>query len=211
MGLYANNMVIQGRVDNLPIYANTISASSYSNVSVESDLSVNGEVFVKGRMDVGRTIYSTFRLTSNMSFVNANNLEMHATSNAFVMDMNYSDIASMSGISMAVPPYLQATGQIHVPVSGLYTIQLQASFSNVATSPMNGVYLYLQSKLYPDIRIAPVMTSGPLVSTSFTGFLSAGDIILPTFYSNDANATLIGTSDHHGETFVSYCITATTS
>jgi hypothetical protein len=39
--------------------------NGYSNLTIDSDLHVQGDVFRTGRVDVGTTIHATFRLTSN--------------------------------------------------------------------------------------------------------------------------------------------------
>lgn len=196
----------------MPIFANTLSSSNLSNISIESDLRVTGDIYTEGRMDIGNTIFTTFRLSSNVSFADhAVASEVFATSNTFMIDFTHTDVTGMNGMTLAIPPadiYNEDTGVITVPMNGLYSIQLQGSFSNSTEPAVNGVYVYLQNHSHSNARVAAITSPGPLISTSFMSYLLGGDRILPTFYSNDPNAFLISDS---GETFVSYSVAATTS
>lgn len=208
MGIYTNNFYVAGSLANTPIYANTLSASNSATIEVESDIRVRGDLHCTGRMDTGNTIFTTFKLSSNLPF-SAENHELHATSNSFAFDMTETDFSGMSNVPLAVARsniYDQDTGRITVPVSGLYSIQLQASFCNIAPNPTNGLYIYMLNHVHSNVRRAPVTSSGPLLSTSFTGFLLGGDVLLPTFYSNDPDAVLVADA---GETLVSYAIPMT--
>lgn len=211
MGIIATNFVVQGTLGNMPIYTNNLSSSNFSNISIASDLRVTGDVYTSGRVDVGKTIFTTFRLSSNISFAEQGTPEVHAFNNTFVMDLTQSDISGMTGMTMAVPPnqiYNEETGQIVVPMSGMYSIQMQASFSNNTPDSVNGVYLYMQNNSHSNVRMVPATSTGPLVSTSHTGFMHGGDTLLPTFFSSDPDAFLLG---DQGETLVSYSVIATTS
>jgi len=111
----ANTFTVAGKISNMTLYANTMGASGYSNISFDDSVSVNGDIYTKGRMDVGDTIYAQFRLQSNIAF--AGQYEVKATSNTFMMDFTSTDMSGMSGMTMAVQPgkiYDVATGRITV-------------------------------------------------------------------------------------------------
>lgn len=200
---------VANSVNNANLYTNAMSACNMSNIAVESDLRVGGDIFTSGRMDVGTTIFATFRLTSNLSFTNP---EVHALSNTFLLDWTNTNMHGMENMTMAVSPpqiYNQSTGQITVPVDGLYALSMQGKFQNDpnAVNPQNGVYYYFQRHTYPTSRMAAHVTQGDnIVSTSYTSFLLGGDVFLPTFYSSDSNATLLAAN---GETYVAFSLLAT--
>jgi hypothetical protein len=207
--IVASNVIVMGTISGMPLYTNTVGANNLSNIDITSDLSVAGSVFTTQRMDCGMTMFATFRQTSNLSF--ANSSEVFASSNTFTMDFTSTDMSGMSAVDPVVPPnnvYSVATGRINVPVSGLYTLEMQGKFTNSvgATNVQNGVYYRFLNHPYPSARVGAQFTSGSMVSTSMQIFLLGGDVFLPTFYSNDAGATLDKTD---GETYVKFALVAT--
>lgn len=191
------------------MYTNAIGANNLSNIDVNSDLSITGSVFTKERMDCGMTMYAMFRQASNLSF--ASSSEVFCGSNTFIMDYVSSDMSGMSVVPMAIAPqnvYSFATGRITVPSTGLYQLEMQGVFENDpnATNVQNGVYYRFLNHPYPSARVGANFTSGNIVSTSVQMFLLGGDVFLPTFYSNDSNATLVKTN---GETYVKFSVVAT--
>lgn len=211
MAIFTSNFTVLGTISNFPaLYTNNMTAPSLSNITVNSDLDIVGNVFTNGRMDVGKTIFATFRLGSNIAFNGAN--EIIAKSNQITMDMTATDMSGMSNIPMVVAPfqvYNQSTGVVTVPTSGFYTLSMQGSFSNVANGAdarTNGVYYRFLNHSFSNARCHATLTPGPLVSTSITRFLLAGDQFVPVFYSKDSNCTLLGVD---GETYVSFSVLAT--
>lgn len=208
MPIYTSNFIVYGSATGMPIYANTLGMNNYSNLSVESDLHVTGDVYSTGRMDVGSTIFATLRLTSNVNFSSATNGEVFATDNRLIMDWTSTNMTGMNTVPMAVSPgniYNSNTGVITVPTSGLYSIHLQGAFSNSIQQCTNGVYFKFLDHPNPNARIAANTTNGNIVSTSYMGFLSGGDHIKPVFFSNDANAILTA----GGESYLTWMVAAT--
>lgn len=211
--IYTSNLTITGNMSNIPVYTNNMGAvNGFSNISINSDINIAGSVFSTGHMDTGATIYATFRLNSNMYF-SPSNQELYGTGYKLNYDYTAADMTAMSNMPMAVPRnqiYNQTTGVITVPVSGLYHLFMQGSFSNDGSKakyePNNGVYYYFLNHSYSNARRAASMSARPLQSTSMTTFLLAGDRILPTFYSDDSNATLV--SDR-GESYVGFLVLST--
>lgn len=211
MAIFATNFTVTGTISDFPaLYTNNMTAPSLSNITVHSDLDIVGNVFTNGRMDVGNTIFATFRLNSNVAFSGSN--EIIAKSNQLTMDMTSTDMSGMSNVPMAVAPYQvynQSTGVVTVPTSGFYTLSMQGSFSNVASgsdSHTNGVYYRFLNQSFSNARCHANLSPGPLVSTSITRFLLAGDRFVPVFYSKDSNSTLLGVD---GETYVNFSVLAT--
>lgn len=207
MGIYTNSLVISGNVA-APVYTSMPS----SNVSLEGDLRVNGSIFSTGRMDVGTIIFATFRLTSNISF-NSTRTEIYPMFNRFAMDFTYTHMTGMESMAsvMAVPSsniYNAATGEITVPVTGFYSIQLQGVFQNdpTKTDAKNGVYMYFQTFPNPNARVAAAIAEDGMLSTTHVAFLLGGDRFLPVFYSNDPSGVL---KSSNGETYVSFTLLAT--
>lgn len=162
MTIITSNFIVNGTISNFPaLYANTMTAPSLSNIRVESDLDVNGSVFTTKRMDVGSTIFATFRLTSNVQFSGSN--EYVSTSNTLPMDMSSTDMSAMTGIPMVVPSYQifnQQNGVITVPTSGIYNLHMQGNFSNSIPNAMNGVYYRFLKESHSNARTAAVISSG---------------------------------------------------
>ena len=207
--IIASNIIVTGTISGLPLYTNTLEANTLSNINVMNDLSVAGSVFTTERMDCGMTMYAMFRQTSNLNFTGSS--ELFPSSNTFIMDFPSSDMSGMTSIETVIPPqnvYDFATGRITVPASGLYQLEMQGVFQNDpgATNVENGVYYRFLNHPYPLARIGANFTSGSLVSTSIQMFLLGGDVFLPTFYSNDSNASLVKTN---GETYVKFSVVAT--
>jgi hypothetical protein len=207
MTIYASNIYVTGSMCNIPVYANQLSNPGFSNLSVRSDLHVDGSVFGSGRMDVGATIFATFRPLSNQNFSSGTT---QLTGNTFSYDWTSADMTGMSNMTLAVARsniFNATTGVITVPVSGLYNLEMQGSFSNngALANPKNGVFYYFLNQSYASARRAAVVSSGDIVSTSTSAFLLAGDKIKPTFYSNDSNASLLA----NGETYVAFSVMAT--
>lgn len=208
--IYTSNFVVLGTISNFPaLYTNSMTAPGLSNIQIYSGLDVTGDVHTRGRMDVGDTIFATFRPSSNISF--SNRSEIVAKSNEITMDMTSTDMSAMSNVPMVIQPYQvfnRTTGIVTVPTTGIYTLSMQGSFSNDANASniKNGVYYRFLNHSYSNSRVAGNITSGPLVSTSTVKFLLGGDTFTPVFYSNDSNATLLGGT---GETFMSFSVMAT--
>lgn len=210
MTIYTNSFIVTGAAYNSPIYTNTLGMNGYSNMSITSDLFVEGDVYSSGRLDVGTTVYATFRLASNTEFGGSNEFSGGGGS-ALALDFASSRLTDMASMSIAVPSsniYNDDTGVITVPIDGLYSVEMQGSFSNIsdAANAQNGVYYKLLDRVYPDCRIAGNIVRGSLVSTRHMAFLEGGERLLPVFYSSDSNAVLI--ADAH-ETYVSFALAAT--
>lgn len=196
---------------NVPaLYANTISTPGFSNVQFESGINVKGSISGTGHLDMGATMYSTFRLNSNLMFGPYVN-EIMAGSN-FIYDYTSADMSGMMGMTMAVPPnkiFNYNTGIVTVPVSGLYCLNMQGSFLNDANNlnADNGVYYKMLNWSYSGARMAANIGKGPLKYTTYTNYFLAGDKIMPVYYSSDPNATLLG----NGETFVAFSVISTST
>lgn len=207
--IYTCNLILTGELTNIPaLYANTIMSPGFSNIQFESSINVNGSIYGTGHMDMGSTMYATFRLSSNLNFVTN---EIHGNA-AFGFDYTAADMTDMSQLQMVIPPYQvfnYNTGIVTVPVSGLYNLNIQGSFENDvnATNPINGVYYKLLNWGHSNARIAANIGYGPVKYTTYTNYFLAGDRILPIFYSSDQNATLLG----NGETFVAFSVLSTTT
>ena len=207
MTIYATSIYVTGTMCNVPVYANELSSTGFSNLNVGSDMYVNGTIHGTGRMDVGATLYAAFRPMSNMVFTGGSS---QLTGGNFIYDWTSADMTAMSNMTLSVPRsniFNPSTGVITVPVSGLYNLEMQGSFSNSGNlpAPQNGVYYRFLNHSYSNARRAASMTTGNIVSTSTSAFLLAGDTILPTFYSDDSNAVLLA----NGETYVSFSVMAT--
>lgn len=208
--IYTSNMTVLGSISNISsLYANVLATPSASNVNIQGGLNVTGDVLSSGRMDLGKTIFGSFRLSSNIAFAGSNEISSH--SNQFTMDFLTSDMSGMSNIPMSIPPYQVYngnTGVITVPVSGFYYLSMQGRFENSqgAVTPHNGVYYKFLNHAHSNARIAASISDGNLVSTNHIQFLLAGDLVKPTFYSSDSNATLVNTN---GETYVAFTVLMT--
>lgn len=183
-----------------------ISASMIGASNVSSNITINADLLLHGRMDATKTIFASFHLTSNQVFVTP---ELVPSSNMMVMDFPRTNMADMQDIPMVVPHsnvYSYSTGNITVPVSGLYAIHMQGSFSS--SNSLNGIYLRFLNHSYPAARVAAQIDTGAILSTSYTAYLLGGDILQPVFYSNDSNTQLL--ADNH-ETYVAFSVLSTTS
>lgn len=202
MTIYTNSFTITGAAYNSPIYTNTLGMNGFSNMSIDSDLYVGGNVFSTGRFDVGTTVAAIFRLTSNVTFA-ASNVYSDTTS-AFGIDVGSSDIDEISTLPTIIPAsniYNPSTGIITVPMNGLYNLEMQGSFSN--SHAQNGVWFKSLDAPFPDVRMSANVSQGPLLSTNHTTFLQAGQRLLPEFYSSDSNTTLVADNN---ETYVSFTL-----
>lgn len=117
----------------------------------------------------------------------------------------------MSFVQSVIPAYAIydfATGRITVPFSGVYQLEMQGVFQNSpsASNVENGVYYRFLNHPYPSARIGANFTPGRIVSTSVQMFLLGGDVFLPTFFSNDSDASLVKTD---GETYIKIMVTVT--
>ena len=194
--IYTSNFILTGTFSNMPVYTNSLSAAGYSNISFESD------VKVQGRVDVAKATYATFKLGSNIQFNNTN--EIYGLSNVHLCDCECSDLNCIENSNCTV--YDDATGCISVPLTGLYSFEMQGVFQNQQPNAQNGVYLKLLNQTCSNARIAACINNGSVISTSHMTYFKAGDRVLPVYYSSDSNATLVADDE---ETYVSFVVTAT--
>jgi hypothetical protein len=209
--IYTSNLVVTGEMQNVAaLYANNISASDLSNITIKSDTRVQGNFAHTGRIDTGSTIFALFRLNSNRQF-GPGISEIYGNSN-FVMDFQSTDMSSMAGMQMAVSPgqvFNYNTGVVTLPVSGLYSLFMQGSFSNNPNNALydNGVYYRFLNFAHSNARIAASISDfTPIHHTNYVGYFLAGDKIQPTFYSEDPEAILLGGT---GETMVGFSVIST--
>lgn len=210
MAIFANTLIITGSNNNIPqVYTNTLTPEGVgSNIRINSDLIVSGNMLSTKRMDVAKTIFASFRPTSNIPFNGSN--ELHALSNEtnfFQLDLTSTDMTGMNELGLAIPYaniFDENTGVIRAPISGFYNLCMQGAFSNDASSSnvRNGVYYYLPNRSHSNARVATNMTSADIVSTNHTLFLLSNDQLLPTFFTNDSNAVLLD----NGETYVGFTL-----
>lgn len=202
--IYTSNLIMNGNMVNVPnVYTNNLSANGFSNINFMSDINVQGNILGAGRVQTGTTIYGKYVLTSNLSFPTACN-EIPAISN-FSVDPTATDISGLTVMNMAVPPQDildNTTGTVTIPVSALYNIYIQGSFSN-SQAPgtyVNGVYFRFLDSASSNARVAAIISAdSPITYTSYTGFLPAGSRFQPVFYSSDSNVSLVADA---GETFI---------
>jgi hypothetical protein len=160
------------------------------------------------KMSVAKTIFATFRPSSNIAFSGSN--QLHALSNAtnmFSLDMTSTDMFGMNEMSLAIPYtdiFDESNGVIRAPITGFYNIAMQGAFSNDGSKSnvQNGVYYYFPNRSHSNARIAACITEANIVSTGHTLFLLSNDQLLPTFYTNDSNAVLL----NNGETYVGFTL-----
>lgn len=210
MAIYANTFIITGSNNNIPqVYANSLSPEgSGSNININSDVVISGDIVSRKRMDVSKTIFATFRPNSNIPFNGSN--EVHALSNetnVFGIDSTATDMFGMEDMHLAIPYseiFNECNGIIRAPISGFYNITMQGSFSNDASKSnvQNGVYYYFPNRSYSNARIAASFSGANVVSTNQTMFFLSNDQLLPTFYTNDSNAVLL----NNGETYVGFTV-----
>jgi hypothetical protein len=209
MAIYANTFIITGSNNSIPqVYANSLSPEGTgSNISINSDIVLSGNVVSTKRMDVAKTLFATFRPLSNVAFNGLN--ELYTLSNEtsdFELDYTLTDMNGLEG-QLEIPfsdIFDKSTGTIHVPFSGFINIQIQGAFSNDGnmSNVRNGVYYYFPNRAHSNARVSASFTNTDIVSTSHTLFMLSNDLILPTFYTNDSNAVLL----NNGETYIGFSL-----
>lgn len=211
MAIFATTINIYGSNNNIPkVYTNNITPVGVgSNIEINSDVVVSGNMLSTKRMDVSKTVFAMFRPSSNISYNGSN--ELHALSNGsnlFTMDMTSTDMTGMNEMGVEIPfnnIFDENTGIIRAPISGFYNLCMQGSFSNSSAGSnqlLNGVYYYFPNRSHSNARIAANLSSANIVSTNHTLFLLSNDQLLPTFYSTDSNTTLL----NNGETYVGFTL-----
>jgi hypothetical protein len=148
-------------------------------------------------------MYITYRLTADTKM---NASEYACIDNSFQVDEIFSDIKAIATPNEYV--YDMTSGLFTVPISGLYNIEIQGSFSNTVPEAVNGVYFYFLSESHPNGKISPVITSANIVSTARMTYLKQGEVVKPIFYSSDPTTVLMA---NKGETFVGFTIIQTTA
>jgi hypothetical protein len=208
MAIYANTFIITGSNNNIPqVYANSLSPEGTgSNININSDIVLSGNVITTKRMDVAKTLFATFRPTSNILFNGSNELQaLSNETNRFVLDYNLTDMFGLEDMQMDIPfssIFDETTGIIRAPFSGFINLQMQGAFSNDGnmSNVHNGVYYYFPNRAHSNARVSASITTSDIVSTSHTLFMLSNDQILPTFYTNDSNAVLL----NNGETYIGF-------
>lgn len=206
MTIYTNSLVVQGALNGATLHANTLSgASNASSITIMNDIAVHGNVFTNGRMDVSDTMYMTMRAGSNIAIGSG---EHFIRGNDMLVDLQSSDPTSISKLTNVSAIWDWTAGKFIVPFDGLYTIELQGSFSNnpAFQNPTNGVYWYFRNQAFPNARVAATMSGRQVAHTSTTRYMLTGDVVQPTFYSNDPDAVLVGGT---GESYLAFLITNT--
>jgi hypothetical protein len=204
-GIYTTNLIVNGTLTG-SVGANTVGTSN-PTLEISSDVSVNGSVFSRGRVDTADTMFMTMRASSNVPVPGQ---EVFVQGTNLLLDPQSSDARAIGRLADTTSIWNPANGEFTVPVDGLYTLELQGSFSNnaAAVNPKNGVYFYFRNHAHPNARVAASFTKeAELVHAKTTQYLLKGDIIQPTFFSNDPDASLLG----NGETYLSFLINNTTS
>lgn len=204
MTIFASNLIINGTIGNIPaLYTNNINTNTLSNININSDVNIKGIVACTRHLDVGDTIFATFRLSSNLALP-ATGGEASPTSTQITgMDMTSSDVSGMSNIPMSVPKWKifnGSNGIVTIPTSGLYNISVQGSFS-ASNNIYNAVYLKFLNHTYSNARVGVAMTSAPVVHTSVTKYLLSNDLFLPCFYSTGNDVSVVGGD---GESYVQF-------
>ncbi len=207
MGIVCNNFYTNS-ASCQDIYANAFSSNQSSNIEFHADIDVKGDVYSKGRVDTALTIFACYRLTSNVLFQGS---ELFPSNNMFDMDIPRTNTYGLNTIAQSNLYLDNVTGKITLPVNGLYSLMIQGVFINTPasqTSHRNGVYFYFTNQAYPQARVMANVVNSTVVSTSYTGYFLAGDQVLPAFYTNDDNVTLVGNAN---ETFVALSLLQTTT
>lgn len=208
MAIYANTFIITGSNNSIPqVYTNSLTPEGTgSNININSDVVISGNVVSQKRMDVSKTLFATFRPESNIAFNGSN--EIHALSNGnniFGLDFTSSDMIGIEDMQMDIPYtsiFDESNGIVRAPFSGFYSLAMQGSFSNDTNNSnvQNGVYYYFPNRAHSNARINAVITHTNIVSTNHTLFLLSNDQVLPTFYTNDSNAVLLA----NGESYIGF-------
>lgn len=210
MAIYATTFIISGSNNNIPeVYTNSLTPEgANSNININSDVIISGNMLTTKKMAVSKTIFATFRPQSNIPFNGSN--ELHALSNptnTFNLDLTSTDMFGMNDMGLAIPYteiFDESNGIIRAPITGFYNLTMQGSFSNDANTSnvLNGVYYYFPNRSHSNARIGASITTANIASTSQTVFLLSNDQLLPTFYTNDSNAVLL----NNGETYVGFTV-----
>jgi len=200
MSIQTNSLIVHGNVQGTTLLsAGTVSGATGSALNIAGDVAINGSVLSKGRIQFSDTMFLTMRPPADI--VMQTN-EHFITGSDMLVDPNSSDATSLSQLTDVLTIWNWNNGSFVIPMDGLYTMELQGSFSNTVPNALNGVYWYMRSETNQNSRVAANINNGPVVSASTTRFFLAGDVVQPVFYSSDPNSTLLA----NGETYVSSVI-----
>ena len=201
--IYTNNLVISGTLTDTQLYANTVTGSNAgSTINIKGDVAIDGSVLSKGRLEFSDTMFLTMRPAADMAVPAGERIIL---GDDMAIDAATSDASSLANLADVTSIWNWENGTFTIPVDGLFSLELQGSFSNAQPDAMNGVYWYMKNQAHADARIAANITRSSVVSSASTRFLLKGDIIQPAFYSSDPGAKLLA----NGETYVSALIVST--
>lgn len=130
MAIYANTFIITGSNNSIPqVYTNSLTPEgASSNININSDIVISGNILSTKRMDVAKTIFATFRPASNVPFNTSN--ELHALSNDtnnFHIDFTSTDMFNMSEMGLSIPYtdiFDENSGIIRAPITGFYNLMM---------------------------------------------------------------------------------------
>lgn len=202
MTIYTNNLIVHGTFSGSSLHTNNMSSGDTAPINITSDIKVTGNVSTQGRIETGSTLFMTMRVPQDITM---RDNEHFIIDTDMILDLSSSDAQSITSIADYTTIWNWENGTFTVPISGLYTLQIQASFENTVPDTLNGVYFYFVSSSYPDARAATNIVKSSIVYTNTSQFLKKGDIIKPVFFSTDKNATIKG----NGESYLSFLIPST--
>lgn len=202
MSINANTINVQGNLSGKGIYTNNLGSGSTAPLAIATDVNINGSVFSKGRIQYSDTMYLTMRPPQDLPLVTN---EHFITGSDMLVDPQTSDASTLSQLTDILAIWNWNNGTFTIPVDGLYTIEIQGSFSNTVPDAVNGVYWYFRNHAHPNARVAANIQRGQVVSASTTRYFLQGDIIQPAFYSSDAGAVILA----NGESYLSSLIQTT--